>query len=642
MKANQILNTLAKSTYQDILTIVTEPESEPGQAYATLKSLFDHTKKVYSIHEPFLSPYLLGLIEQGQIDTIRKANLATFVSSVFGSRDVGFYHLNEYFLDTFVADGNRLLKSQAQLFLDLKTQAYISAMSNGERPRDEILEDLFPSDLEERLLSRRPGAKSLAPSEADFLQRARNRSKGLLDEPDTEDAIAALPEKYVWEDFLRDVSSYVSKNFDTIVGVPVRFCVNMDSIRLLTVLQARKPIRSRPSNFSGADQHGQNHQQNGVQPSTEIAVHDTAQVNDDPDDIVAKAARAAHLALQDFGNSQQQSAPQQQQPQQVQPPQQLSEQQLQQQQQLQHQQQIHYYYQQQQQAQPYQGPYQGPYNGQANGNSDMGQQQQQAQMDQNGVPFPTQSAPTRILYERARMAATAKSSPSNRRAGLPSQRRPWTTEEENALMAGLDRVKGPHWSQILAMFGPGGTIDESLKDRNQVQLKDKARNLKLFFLKSGIEVPYYLQFVTGELKTRAPAQAAKNEARERQKQSEDQTHIKGVMKLAGDILTDYIGPGATPTTVNGAEREVSAAVAPIDEQHQHLPTEQQQPQDDQAQVQAKAENSNKAPDPTPATAHGMDEHEAKLSRSLQDNTHEKAIEAGQAAAIAAAVAAAQS
>ncbi|KAA6406774.1 MAG: myb dna binding [Lasallia pustulata] len=601
--ANQILNTLAKSTYQDILTIVTEPESEPGQAYATLKSLFDHTKKVYSIHEPFLSPYLLGLIEQGQIDTIRKANLATFVSSVFGSRDVGFYHLNEYFLDTFVADGNRLLKSQAQLFLDLKTQAYISAMSNGERPRDEILEDLFPSDLEEPLLSRRPGAKSLAPSEADFLQRARNRSKGLLEEPDTEDAIAALPEKYVWEDFLRDVSSYVSKNFDTIVGVP-----------------ARKPIRSRPSNFSGADQHGQNHQQNGVQPSTEIAVHDTAQVNDDPDDIVAKAARAAHLALQDFGNSQQQSAPQQQQPQQVQPPQQLSEQQLQQQQQLQHQQQIHYYYQQQQQAQPYQGPYQGPYNGQANGNSDMGQQQQQAQMDQNGVPFPTQSAPTRILYERARMAATAKSSPSNRRAGLPSQRRPWTTEEENALMAGLDRVKGPHWSQILAMFGPGGTIDESLKDRNQVQLKDKARNLKLFFLKSGIEVPYYLQFVTGELKTRAPAQAAKNEARERQKQS----------------------PGATPTTVNGAEREVSAAVAPIDEQHQHLPTEQQQPQDDQAQVQAKAENSNKAPDPTPATAHGMDEHEAKLSRSLQDDTHEKAIEAGQAAAIAAAVAAAQS
>ena len=100
-------------------------------------------------------------------------------------------------------------------------------------------------------------------------------------------------------------------------------------------------------------------------------------------------------------------------------------------------------------------------------------------------------------------------------------------------MAGLDRVKGPHWSQILAMFGPGGTINETLKDRNQVQLKDKARNLKLFFLKSGIEVPYYLQFVTGELKTRAPAQAAKNEAKEKEKDSEERAHVEGVMTLAG-------------------------------------------------------------------------------------------------------------
>ena len=159
--------------------------------------------------------------------------------------------------------------------------------------------------------------------------------------------------------------------------------------------------------------------------------------------------------------------------------------------------------------------------------------QQQFYGDQPAIPFPTQSAPTQVLYERARMAATAKASPSNRRAGTPSQRRPWSAEEENALMAGLDRVKGPHWSQILAMFGPGGTINETLKDRNQVQLKDKARNLKLFFLKSGIEVPYYLQFVTGELKTRAPAQAAKNEAKEREKDSEERAHVEGVMVLAG-------------------------------------------------------------------------------------------------------------
>ena len=174
-----------------------------------------------------------------------------------------------------------------------------------------------------------------------------------------------------------------------------------------------------------------------------------------------------------------------------------------------------------------------------------------------GIPHSSQSQPTQVLYERARMAASAKSSPTSRKSGLPSQRRPWTTEEENALMAGLDRVKGPHWSQILAMFGPGGTISEALKDRNQVQLKDKARNLKLFFLKSQIEVPYYLKFVTGELKTRAPAQAAKREARERQKKQgeEDKAHvegIKGMMALAG----------AHASPVGGHEMSASPSLPP--------------------------------------------------------------------------------
>lgn len=241
------------------------------------------------------------------------------------------------------------------------------------------------------------------------------------------------------------------------------------------------------------------------------------------------------------------------------------------------------------------------------------------------------------------MAATAKSSPSNRRAGLPSQRRPWTTEEENALMAGLDRVKGPHWSQILAMFGPGGTIDESLKDRNQVQLKDKARNLKLFFLKSGIEVPYYLQFVTGELKTRAPAQAAKNEARERQKQSEDRAHVEGGMTLAGGSLMDFTGPGATPTAVNGGEGEINAAAAATDgHQQQQLPQVQQQLQDDQTQRRAKTGTPDQTPAAAPPTADGVKDYEANLSRSLQEDAEKEAVEAQQAAAIAAAVAAAQS
>lgn len=65
------------------------------------------------------------------------------------------------------------------------------------------------------------------------------------------------------------------------------------------------------------------------------------------------------------------------------------------------------------------------------------------------------------------------------------ERRKWTLGEEHALLEGLDRICGPHWSQILT--------DERLKERTELELKDKARSLKLFFLKAGIEVPFYLK-----------------------------------------------------------------------------------------------------------------------------------------------------
>lgn len=574
--STQILSLLAKSTYQDITSFVAEPESENGQAYATMRSLFDHTKKVYSSKESFLSPTELGLTEPSQVDIIRKANLASFVSSIFGTQEIGFAELNEHFLDVFVPEGGRLLKVQGALFLELKTQAFIASMNNTERTRTELLYDLFPDDLEQRLLDRRPGTRQLAPSEADFVKRAGSRRDILLNDINNEEAMKALPDKYHWEDFLRDLSSYITKNFDAICHQ-----------------QTKKSNKGRqPSSSSGDSQDPPSAPHQG-QFSVSSQAPEVPVDKNMHGDLVARAARAAQIALQGHGlrRSQQQQSQQQQQQQQQQPGQ------AQQQQQhhnhiQQPQQQPQHHLQQQQMSQqssqhggqpphgytaaqptgqlpPQQNPHQQHYQ---HSPTPPGYQQQPGQLTfqqsplqanfqqynpggsvsvpgranggqsnhgyMPGIPHYSQSQPTQVLYERARMAASAKSSPSSRKSGLPSQRRPWTTEEENALMAGLDRVKGPHWSQILAMFGPGGTISEALKDRNQVQLKDKARNLKLFFLKSGIEVPYYLKFVTGELKTRAPAQAAKREARERQKKQgeEDKAHvegIKGMMALAG-------------------------------------------------------------------------------------------------------------
>ena len=518
--------------------------------------------------------------------------MATFVSSVFGSQDVGFYHLNENFLDTFLSDGSRLLKNQAQLFLDLKTQAYISAVNSGDRSREEILEDLFPRDLDERLLKRRPGAKQLTPSEADFVQRARNRRKALLEEPSTDEAVKALPEKYIWEDFLRDISTYVAKNFEAIAGV----LVSCDSLLLLlgeylslSDKTRKSPWLARAPGYFTPDQKQQsqgqqargqrrpNHPQSSHQtPQTSQTQHDdlvsgmrppahnpsshNAASTGDTDTFAQKAARAANLAIQDWGNSQEAVISQQ-------PPHQtLVEAQKSstpQNPNPHNTREIRYHFENELHPNVPAPPppqyfqeiqFQPPQQLQRQWEGQMGIDQiHQSYSNQQLIPNPAQSAPTQVLYERARQAATTKSSPSNRRSGTPSQRRPWTSDEENSLMAGLDRVKGPHWSQILAMFGPGGTINEVLKDRNQVQLKDKARNLKLFFLKSGIEVPYYLQFVTGELKTRAPGQAAKNEAKEKGTSEEDRAHYEGVIALAGGAVQD----ADQPMTGIGGQNEAS-------------------------------------------------------------------------------------
>lgn len=560
-----------------------------------MRSLFDHTKKVYSTKRSFLSATELELTEPSQIDIIRKANLASFVSSIFGTQEIGFSELNDNFLDVFVPEGGRLLKVQGALFLELKTQAFIASMNNSERTRTELLYELFPDDLEQRLLDRRPGTRQLAPSETDFVNRAGSRRDILLSDINNEEQLKALPDKYHWEDFLRDLSSYITKNFDLVTNQHVCSPSILPS-HLEEPSDPNQPEKKttkgrQPSASSGEAQESPSAPIQGQFP----AASQTPDVPVDRNmhgDLVARAARAAQIALQGHGlrRSQQQSQQSQQQP----PPQPQPQQHHQPQQHQQpppqpthqHSPPIQHHQPPQQPmhqptshiphgyspAQPSPAPSQPPQHQQYQSSpAPSGYQQapgqltfQQSPLQTNfqqynhaplhmggrpnsgaanhgympGIPHYSQSQPTQVLYERARMAASAKSSPSSRKSGLPSQRRPWTTEEENALMAGLDRVKGPHWSQILAMFGPGGTISEALKDRNQVQLKDKARNLKLFFLKSGIEVPYYLKFVTGELKTRAPAQAAKREARERQKKQgeEDKAHvegIKGMMALAG-------------------------------------------------------------------------------------------------------------
>ena len=201
-------------------------QTSPGQQWSQLIALFSETKKIYASESPFLWPQKLGLNDQGTIHTLKKANIATFISRLFGGRDaVGFNHLIDGFLDIFIPKGTSFMKPHAQLLLELKTQAYISAVTsdkaailNGERSRDEILDALFPLDLDKQLLRRRSGTSHLTSMERQLIESAQNRRQMLLLESQFEGAIDMLPQRFSWERFLGDFYIYIKGNIDNVAG----------------------------------------------------------------------------------------------------------------------------------------------------------------------------------------------------------------------------------------------------------------------------------------------------------------------------------------------------------------------------------------------------------------------------------------
>lgn len=437
-----VLAAFSQNSFEEAINMQIQPVStELGQAFEAQKALFEQTKKIYSRDNAFLIADDLHITNEEHRNTIRLANLATFVSSVFGPQDVGFYELNDAFVSTFTRESETLQKEPADLFLNLKTQTFLTAVSQEEqeKTKEEHLDDLFPTDYSKALLARHPDV-ALSPGELEFLNTMHDRREFLRVEAEDVESISALSAKYTWEGFLRDLRQHLKNAYEKPLIEPY---MKKHGLDLSAALIPSKPMKQEDDelDLSFLEQATEMAQQAALKSFTSYS---------------PKHANGSQYISQH-------------------PPQ----------------------------------------HGQAGYRPQQFQQGHSSGAASASVPYPTQTAPTQVLYEQARQASVAKSTPQSRRPGLPSQRRPWSTEEENALMAGLDSVKGPHWSQILALYGPKGSISEVLKDRNQVQLKDKARNLKLFFLKSSIEVPYYLQSVTGELKTRAPTQAARREAEER-------------------------------------------------------------------------------------------------------------------------------
>lgn len=409
--STQILRVISQPQEQ-ILAALTEPESPDGMAFQRLLNLFNQTKLYYS-EEPFLTPDNIGeriCRSKKQRAVLQRTNLATFVCAILGRIEVGFFHLNQHFLDAFVAESGRLLKVQGALYLELKTQAFISALRQHEDPTavpeqavQDIVKDLFPLDMKEKLLARRKNAAILTPSESDFVSRCQRRRETLMMCTNVNEVAT----KYEWLTFIRDLCEYISKNASLVY--------NLDSLSIYTSMSAGSTTQGPPGADIAATQ-ARNFQNQG-----------------------AMAASRGHGSTTLAGPSQFNST----------------------------QQDAH--------------------------NSGSMDPHSRASTSEPGVEGHSSAAS---------MPPDQKYVPTGIYTGVVKAypRRHWSREEEEALLNGLERVRGPYWSQILELHGAGGTISEVLKDRTQVQLKDKARNLKVAYIKSGQEVPTVLNYVTGDVK----------------------------------------------------------------------------------------------------------------------------------------------
>lgn len=492
--ATQILSLLGRMSYLEIITMIHSPDSPRRREFDSTRSLFEQIKRLYTRSSPFLLPSDMDVRETGQMDMLRRVNQATFLPSIF-TGGVGLKIMNDNFLNVFVPDNGRLLKAQASLYLELKTQSFVLATRAAIEDPNDILRDLFDTNIEQRILEKRPDAKSLSPSEQEFVNQLDSR-RNILASHVASRTLEQLGSRYRWEDFAREVSSYITKNFGTSPSADKDGAVGAQA----TVSRPQLQQGQMEGTFSIHAHPGSEPQNMAARTASPFAT----------DDFVAQAARAAAMAMSGenasvprtvFPTVSQPTTPQ---PESPVPPQSPA--------------QFHHY------------------NPAASSRSDT-------------IPHVSQSAPTSVLYEQARLATTKQNSASSSRKPpiIQSERRPWTPDEEYALMAGLDHVKAPRWSQILVMYGPGGRINESLKDRSQIQLKDKARNLKLFFLKAGIEVPYYLQAVTGDLRSRAPGQVERREQRMNTTKVEDGP-------VQAQMQVDYAG--MMPQANLGAQQEL--------------------------------------------------------------------------------------
>ena len=95
----------------------------------------------------------------------------------------------------------------------------------------------------------------------------------------------------------------------------------------------------------------------------------------------------------------------------------------------------------------------------------------------------------------------------------------WTQAETIAFEEGLRKVEGPHWREILGLYGRRGKVNQLLKDRTPGDLYDKAKSLRQEFVDSGREPPDYLKPFTKQDSNKGSRPSTPNVSSESRNQS---------------------------------------------------------------------------------------------------------------------------
>ena len=447
------------------------------ETFQILLKLFKQIKNIYNPKSPLLNvhdvapglwfpnsppPMLLRGHEAFIITVIRKTNLLTFILTTLHCFNYGFDLLQSTFLDIFcpntlftgttTSDQNgKFLKSQAILYLDLKTQALIAGLKesedeSGSIPRivlENLLDEIFPQDLADQLIQRRCGGNSSAtntimtPSEQDFIERCTRRRENLLQFNDLNELISS----YDWNHFIKELLDYCNKNMGLIIwgkkgrGKSPLYCYDVKEFDAqIIVASGAVPPTGNPD-LSTIDSTSRNNA---------TIVNDNGELSSITDSDLNRSnlssSRRGHQTISERPSSQEPAID---------------------------------------------GIEGTTFNSAAAALSAGG----------SGILMDSTSAANSAMAQYIVNAAVAS---SGTRIKKIKSKRTWSKEEEDALIEGLKEV-GPSWSKILDMYGPGGKISEDLKNRTQVQLKDKARNWKLHYLKTGKPLPFYLVKVTGTL-----------------------------------------------------------------------------------------------------------------------------------------------